>query len=155
MSREPDDAGGRGGRPVTAGQPPPGAGWTRYEPKTPFAADDDLEFEHRRSTRHGGPGRRRRLLGYLLVALFALVLGPGVGYARAYFLDGAVGATVTVVVKEGASLRAIAAQLESKGVVKHARAFVIKADADGYATRFMPGTLHVPRQHEPYRSARG
>jgi UPF0755 protein len=56
---------------------------------------------------------------------------------------------VTVVVKEGSSLRTIAAQLEAKGVVKHARAFEIKADADGYATRFMPGTyqLHV---NEPY-----
>jgi hypothetical protein len=117
MSREPDDAGGRGGRPVTAGQPPPGAGWTRYEPKAPFAADDDLEFKHRRSARHGGR-RRGRLAGYLLVAVLALVIGLGVGYARAYFSDGAVGATVTVVVKEGASLRSIAAQLESKGVVK-------------------------------------
>ncbi len=71
------------------------------------------------------------------------------GYARAYFSDGEVGSTVTVVVKEGSSLRVIATALEEKGVVKHARAFEIRADADGYATRFMPGTyaFHV---NEPY-----
>ena len=77
------------------------------------------------------------------------MIGAGVGYARAYFSDGEVGGTVTVVVKEGSSLRAIATELEQQGVVKHARAFEIRADADGYATRFMPGTyaFHV---NEPY-----
>ena len=82
------------------------------------------------------------------------MIGAGVGYARAYFSDGEVGGTVTVVVKEGSSLRAIAAELEEKGVVKHARAFEIRADADGYATRFMPGTLRVPRQRALRRPGR-
>ena len=56
---------------------------------------------------------------------------------------------MTVVVEEGSSLQGIADQLEEKGVVKHARAFVIRADADGYATRFMPGTYSF-RVNEPY-----
>jgi UPF0755 protein len=88
-------------------------------------------------------------MGYLLVAVLALVVGVGVGYVRAYFSDGTVGSAVTVVVKEGSTLRDIAQQLEEAGVVKHARAFEIRADA--YATRFMPGTytFHV---NEPYDS---
>ena len=49
----------------------------------------------------------------------------------------------------GASLSAIAAALEAKGVVKHARAFVIKAEGDGYATEFKPGTYTL-HQNEPY-----
>jgi UPF0755 protein len=137
-------------RPAT-GQPPPGGGWTRYEPKATFTGDDPA-FASGRRGRQGGGGRRRRrgrLVGYFLVAVFALVIGAGVGYARAYFSDGEVGGTVTVVVKEGSSLQGIAAQLEEKGVVKHARAFVIRADADGYATRFMPGT-YAFRVNEPY-----
>jgi len=152
MAREPDGSGSRE-RAAFTGQRPPGQGWQRYEPAAPTATDDGLGIERRRATRHGdGRGKRRRrgrLLGYLLIAVFALVIGGGVGYARAYFSDGQVGGTVTVVVKEGSSLRAIAAQLEQKGVVKHARAFEIRADADGYATRFMPGTysFHV---NEPY-----
>ena len=128
-----------------AGGPRPG--YSRYQSEASFVGDS-LEFEHRRSAKHGG-GRRGRLLGYLLVAVFALILGAGVGYARAYFSDGEVGSTVTVVVKEGSSLKTIAAQLEEKGVVKHARAFVIRADADGYSTRFMPGTYTL-RVNEPY-----
>ncbi len=147
MNREPDDA--AGGRQAT-GQPPPGRGWTRYEPRASFTGDDP-EFLRTRGARGGGGGRRGRLVGYLLVAVFALVIGTGVGYARAYFSDGEVGGTVTVVVKEGSSLQGIADQLADKGVVKHARAFVIRADADGYATRFMPGT-YTFRVNEPYDS---
>jgi peptidoglycan lytic transglycosylase G len=152
MAREPEGSGGRE-RAAFTGQRPPGAGWQRYEPVVPGASDDSLGIERRRGARHGaGRGRRRsrgRLLGYLLIAVFALVIGGGVGYAHAYFSDGQVGRAVTVVVKEGSSLRTIAAQLEAKGVVKHGRAFEIRADADGYATRFMPGTysFHV---NEPY-----
>ena len=149
MSREPDDAAGRK-RPVT-GQPPPGHGWRRYEPRASFTGDDP-EFVRSRGTGPAAGGRRRRrgrLVGYFLVAVFALLIGAGVGYARAYFSDGEVGGTVTVVIKEGSSLKGIAAQLEEKGVVKHARAFVIRADADGYATRFMPGT-YTFRVNEPY-----
>jgi UPF0755 protein len=151
MAREPDGSEGRD-RAAQTGQRPPGAGWTRYEPGG-ARADDPLGIERRRAPRNADGRRKRRrrgrLFGYLLIAIFALVIGAGVGYARAYFSDGAVGGAVTVIVKEGSSLRTIAAQLEAKGVVKHARAFEIKADADGYATRFMPGTyqLHV---NEPY-----
>ena len=88
-------------------------------------------------------------MGYVLVALFALLLGAGVGYARAYFQAGEVGGTVTVVIKEGSSLRAIAAELETRGVVQHARAFEIEVEGKGYATRLMPGTyeFHI---NEPY-----
>ena len=134
-------------RPPLTGQRPAGQGWQRYEPRRPAAADAGVA----RGPGSGGGGRRGRgrLVGYLLVAVFALVIGAGVGYARAYFSDGQVGGTVTVVVKEGSSLRTIAQLLEEKGVVKHARAFEIRADADGYATRFMPGT-YTFRVNEPY-----
>jgi UPF0755 protein len=147
MTGGPDEVGGGHGSDLS-GRRPPGPRWARYQPGTP-PDDGELGFAHRRSARHGGGRRRGRLLGYLLVAIFALVIGLGVGYARAYFSDGAVGGTVTVVVKPGSSLQTIATQLEQGGVVKHARAFVIRADADGYSTRFMPGayTLHV---NEPY-----
>jgi UPF0755 protein len=151
MSREPDEgSAGTPYRPAT-GQRPPGQGWARYEPPR-TSSPDDLGIEHHRGTRHGGRGHRRRrgrLVGFLLVALLALVIGAGVGYARAYFSDGEVGGTVTVVVEEGSSLRAISAELERQGVVKHARAFEIRAEADGYATRFMPGT-YAFRVNEPY-----
>lgn len=95
-------------------------------------------------------GRRARLLGYLLVALFAFILGLGAGYARGYFSNGGeVGQAVTVVVPEGASLSDIAERLAARGVVKHARAFVIRAESDGYATKFKPGTYSL-HQNEPY-----
>ena len=146
MARRPDDG---AHKPALTGQRPPGSGWQRYQPS---AQAGDLGIERRRAERHGGGRRRRgRLLGYLLVAVLALVVGTSVGYARAYFSDGKVGGTVTVVVKEGSSLRAIAQQLEEAGVVPHARAFEIRADTDGYATRFMPGT-YTFRVNEPYES---
>lgn len=150
MDRGPDEA-TRRPRPLT-GERPPGEGWRRYEPR--FQPDRGrLGIERRRSTRHEerSPRRRVHLLGYLLVAVLALVIGAGVGYAHAYFSDGEVGAEVTVVIEEGSSLRAIALKLEEAGVVRHARAFEIRADADGYATRFMPGTYTL-RVNEPYDS---
>ncbi len=73
----------------------------------------------------------------------------GTGYARGYFASGDVGRKVTVVVPAGATLSSIAGELEAKGVVKHARAFVIRAESDGYATKFMPGT-YTFHQNEPY-----
>lgn len=151
MTRASDDADG-GGRGALTGERPPGRGWSRYEPGQSSSRDDRLGIERHRSTRHHEGRRRRhhgRLVGYLLVAVLALIIGVGVGYVRSYFSDGEVGQTVSVVVPEGASLRAIAMLLEEEGVVKHARAFEIRADGDGYATRFMPGTyqLHV---NEPY-----
>jgi UPF0755 protein len=147
MARRPDDE----GRPALTGQRPPGSGWQRYQPGAP-AGDVRPDVQSGRGAGHGqgGRGQRRgRLVGFILVAVLALIIGAGVGYARAYFSDGEVGSTVTVVVKEGSTLRDIAAELEESGVVKHARAFEIRADADGYATRFMPGTYAL-RVNEPY-----
>jgi UPF0755 protein len=151
MAREPDGSAGRDRAAPLGPQRPPGAGWQRYEPGA-SRTNDELGFEHRRGTRYeGGRGRRRRrrLLGYILVALLALLLGAGVGYARAYFQAGEVGGTVTVVIKEGSSLRAIATELEKQGVVQHARAFEIEVEGKGYATRLMPGTYQF-RVNEPY-----
>jgi UPF0755 protein len=158
MGRQADRSGARRGTPLT-GARPPGSGWTRYEPGVggapptvylPTGGGGSSYGRPPGDISGGGRGRRRtRLMGYLLVAMLALIIGVGVGYARAYFSDGEIGREVTVEVKEGSSLRAIAAQLEEAGVVAHARSFEIRAEADGYATRFMPGTyrLHI---NEPY-----
>ena len=143
MARRPDDA---ADRPGFTGQRPPGGGWQRYQPGSSAGGDPAVE---RGRGAGGGHRRRNRLLGFLLVGILALIVGTGVGYARAYFSDGVVGGPVTVVIKEGSTLRDIAQLLEEKGVVKHARAFEIQADA--YATRFMPGTYSL-RVNEPYDS---
>jgi UPF0755 protein len=151
MAREPDGFEARE-RVDPRGQRPPGAGWKRYEPGSSRGVGR-LGTERRRGTPHDDGRRRRRrrgrLTGYLLVAILALVIGAGVGYARAYFQAGEVGGTVTVVIKEGSSLRDIAAELANRGVVEHARAFEIEVDGKGYATRLQPGTytFHV---NEPY-----
>ncbi len=152
MTGSPDDAGTRtpqpsAGRSSTPARRSPADAWADLEASF---TGDDLELSHRRGTRHSRPGKgRRRILGYLLVAVFAFILGTGTGYARGYFASGAVGREVTVVVPTGATLSSIAAELEAKGVVKHARAFVIRAESDGYATKFMPGTYTL-HQNEPY-----
>ena len=152
MRGSPDDTSTRPPRPSSARSATP----SRRGPSDAWAdleasfTGDDLELAHRRSTRHSRPGKRRpRFLGYLLVAVFTFILGLGTGYARGYFASGDVGRKVTVVVPVGATLSSIARELEAKGVVKHARAFVIRAESDGYATKFMPGayTFH---QNEPY-----
>jgi len=145
--------------PAPAAPRPPGEGWQIYQgggrkkgKKRPgdahasgWAVAEPSFADGRRR-----PGRRR-LAGYLLVAVLAFLAGVGTGYARGYFSTGDVGATVRVVIPSGASLSAIAAELEAKGVVKHARAFVIKAEGDGFATRFKPGTYTLHR-NEPYDS---
>ena len=149
--------------PRPAAPRPPGEGWQIYQgggaksdkkrgkkPAAAVHASGWAATEPSLSNGRGRPGRRRRrVAGYLLVAVLAFVVGVGTGYARGYFATGEVGATVKVVIPDGASLSAIAAELESKGVVKHARAFVIKAEGDGYATRFKPGTYTLHR-NEPY-----
>jgi UPF0755 protein len=143
-TRLPQPSAGRTAKPTRRR---PSDAWADLEPS--FTGDDPL-FASRRGTRHSRPGRRRRrFLGYLLVAVFALILGLGAGYARGYFASGDLGREVTVVVPAGASLSSIAGELEAKGVVKHARAFVIRAESDGYATKFMPGT-YTFHQNEPY-----
>jgi UPF0755 protein len=145
-TRLPQPSSGRSAAPTRRG---PSDAWADLEPS--FTGDDPL-FAGRRGTRHSRPGkRRRRFLGYLLVAIFAFILGLGAGYARGYFASGELGGTVTVVVPTGATLSSIARELEARGVVKHARAFVIRAESDGYATRFMPGTYTFHR-NEPYET---
>ncbi len=152
MTGSPDDTSTRppqrtSRRHTTSAGRRPSDAWADLEPSF---TGDDLGFTHRRSTRHPRPGQRRpRFLGFLLVAVFAFILGLGTGYARGYFASGDLGRRVTVVVPEGASLSTIAGELEAKGVVKHARAFVIHAESDGYATKFMPGT-YTFHQNEPY-----
>jgi UPF0755 protein len=120
--------------------------WADMEPT--FTADDFGTGHPRRGGRRP-VRRRRRAIGYLLVAVLAFVLGLGVGYARGYFSSGALGDKVTVVVPVGATLSGIADELQAKGVVKHARAFVIRAESDGYSTKFKPGT-YTFRQNQPY-----
>jgi UPF0755 protein len=146
--------------PVPTGPRPPGEGWQVYQggggkkrknKRSPAPAASGWAAAEP-SYAGGGPrpGRtRRRLAGYLLVAVLAFVLGAGTGYARGYFATGEMGDTVKVVITPGSSLSAIAAELEKKGVVKHARAFVIKAEGDGYATEFKPGTYTL-HENEPY-----
>ena len=152
MTGSPDDTNSRRPAPLDGRAPAPADrtyadAWADLEPS--FAGDDP-EVVRRRGTPPFRAGkRRRRALGYILVAIFAFILGLGAGYARGYFASGDVGGTVTVVVPVGASLSSIAAELEAKGVVKHARAFVIRAESDGYATKFMPGTYRF-HQNEPY-----
>jgi UPF0755 protein len=75
----------------------------------------------------------------------------GVGYARGYFASGEKGSLVTVTILDGATLTEIGAALEAKGVVKHARAFVIKAQSDGDATEFKAGAYRL-HENEPYES---
>ena len=100
------------------------------------------------------PPSRGRLAAYLLVAVLALVIGARRRLRARYFSRPARSApTVTVVVPEGASLRRSPTSSRAKGVVKHARAFVIKAEADGYATTLHARHLHVPRERAVRRAS--
>jgi UPF0755 protein len=156
MSRSPEDPRHASPAPPEGGTRPrspdlagarPDRGWAEVEPSF---VGDDLGITHRRSVRHRRGNRRRgRLAGFVLVAVVAFILGLGTGYARGYFSTGKLGGKVTVVVPSGASLSAIGQELEAKGVVKHARAFVIKAESDGYSTKFKPG-IYTFRRNEPY-----
>ena len=124
--------------------------WASIEPS--YA--DDYDALTRRRTDRRPPRRaraRRRRIGFLLLALVALVVGMGVGYARGYFAPGEEGPMVTVTIPEGATLTTIGTELEAQGVVKHARAFIIKAQSDGYSTKFKPGTYRF-HQNEPYET---
>jgi UPF0755 protein len=143
-----------GARPDDGGRPRPRRKWAEVEPGY---SGDELELSHRRSARYARPStgrsprRRRRLGGYVVVAVLALVLGLAAGYARSYFSTGPEGRQVTVVVPTGATLSDIGRDLAAKGVVPHARPFVLRAEQDGYSTSFKPGsyTLHV---NEPYEN---
>jgi UPF0755 protein len=143
-----------GAGPGPAAQPRPRRNWAEVESGY---SGDELELSHRRSARYprtafGRPRkRRRRLGGYIVVAVLGLLVGLGVGYARAYFSTGPEGRQVTVVIPAGATLSEIGTDLAAKGVVPHARSFVLRAQQDGYSTSFKPGsyTLHV---NQPYDS---
>ena len=78
----------------------------------------------------------------------------GAGYARGYFAPGEEGPMVTVTIPEGATLTTIGTELEAQGVVKHARAFVIKAQSDGYSTQVQARDLPLPSERA-LRDARG
>jgi UPF0755 protein len=90
-------------------------------------------------------------VGFVLVAVLAFLAGLATGYARGYFAPGEVGRQVDVTIPEGSTLTAIGQILEEKGVVKHGRAFVIKAESDGYGSSFKPGKYQL-RVNEPYDS---
>ncbi|MGZ4198603.1 MAG: endolytic transglycosylase MltG [Thermoleophilia bacterium] len=111
------------------------------------------ELESARRGPSGRPPRRRpprvlRLLAVVVVVL--LVVGLGVGlYLRSYFSSGRPGAVVSVTVPQGASLSRISQILEDAGVVRHAGAFSIRAQTDGYASEFKSGVYRL-RRNEPY-----
>jgi UPF0755 protein len=143
-----------GPRPDPAGQPRPRRNWAEVESGY---SGDELELSHRRSARYRRPSpgrsgrRRRRLAGYVVVAVLALVVGLGVGWARAYFSIGPEGRQVMVVIPAGATLSDIGSDLAAKGVVPHARSFVLRAQQDGYSTSFKPG-MYVLHINQPYDS---
>jgi UPF0755 protein len=114
--------------------------------------EDDRRGPNPRARQRSSLHRRRRR-GCLLIAVVAFVvlvsaLSAYVA-ARAYFGTGARGAAVTVTIPEGSSLREISQVLEKARVVRHAKAFELRANGDGLAGKLMPGVyeLHV---NEPY-----
>ena len=144
MSERSDPPSGTDDRRPSEGE------WFRYEPEGGSAPDagaprgGGLGPQHRAGRRWRG-----RLLGYLLVAAFALLLGMGAGYTRGYFSGGEVGEEVTVVIASGDSLSTVAAKLEAAGVVEHAGAFVLRTESDGYSKQLKPGT-YLLRRNQPY-----
>lgn len=144
MSERSDPPPSEGGRPPSEGE------WFRYHPQGSHAAHAGVARDDERG-RHSRPRRRRRgrLLGYLLVAVFALLLGMGAGYVRGYFASGDPGEEVTVVIASGDSLSTVAGKLEAAGVVEHAGAFVLRTQADGYSTKLKPGT-YLLRRNQKY-----
>ena len=106
----------------------------------------------------GGGGRearkrraRRRLVLVVALALVVVLVIGAVSIVRSYFSTGPVGEPVSVTIPSGATLNEIAEILADRGVVKHARLFVFKAQGDGYADKFRPGKYRL-RVNEPYES---
>ena len=87
----------------------------------------------------------------VVVVLPVVALGVGL-YVRSYFETGRPGKAVMVTVPQGASLAQIAQVLENAGVVKHAGAFSIRAQSDGYSSDFLAGVYRL-RMNEPLRHA--
>jgi len=109
------------------------------------------ETEREARTDRPGPRRPRRRplrpLRLLLIAVAVLLVAAlAVGlYVRSYFETGRPGPVVTVTVPQGASLSQISQILENAGVVKHAGAFSIRAQTDGYSGDFRPGVYRLHR----------
>ena len=106
----------------------------------------------------GGGGRearkrraRRRLVLLVALALVAVLVIGAVSIVRSYFSTGPVGEPVSVTIPRAPPLNEIAEILADRGVVKHARLFVFKAQGDGYADKFRPGKYRL-RVNEPYDS---
>lgn len=123
-------------------------GWAGIEPAYPEHDPLTRRRSDRQPERAARRARRRRA-GYVALALLAFVVGLGAGYARGYFSPGKEGPVVTVTIPQGATLTVISQVLADRGVVAHARAFVIKAQSDGYSTQFKPGTYRF-HKNEPY-----
>ncbi len=121
------------------------------------AAAEREEQPRRAETEAGRQGPRRprrrapRVLRLLFVAVIVLLVAAlAVGlYVRSYFETGRPGRVVTVTVPQGSSLSQISQILENSGVVKHAGAFSIRAQSDGYAAEFQAGVYRLHR-NEPY-----
>jgi UPF0755 protein len=115
---------------------------------------------YRRPVRSLSPARRRRRrAGLLALVLILLVVGGSaafggwalwrqvtIGYV---FHAPQRGPVVTVVVPDGASLGQIADILAARHVVTRAGAFQSRAEHDGYARKFQPGTYSL-HQYEAY-----
>jgi UPF0755 protein len=115
---------------------------------------------YRRPARSLSPARRRRRRAGILALVFILLI---VGAAAAFggwalwrqvtvgyvFSAPPRGPLVTIVVPEGASLGEIADNLAAHHVVSRAGAFQSRAEHDGYAKKFQPGTYSL-HQYEAY-----
>ena len=91
------------------------------------------------------------MLAVAVVVLLVVALGVGL-YLKSYFSNGLPGRVVSVTVPAGAGLTQIAQILEAAGVVKHAGAFAIKAQTDGYASDFKSGVYRLRRTSPTPRS---
>jgi UPF0755 protein len=113
------------------------------------ARDEPAVSRHpRRPQRPRRPRRALRLLLVVVAVLLVVAVGAGL-YLRAYFSTGPPGRAVSVTVPLGASLDRVSQVLQDAGVVKHAGAFAIRAQTDGYAGVFQPGVYRL-RVNEPY-----
>ena len=124
-----------------------------HSPADQGQATHEREQQLRRAEAAGRPGPRRprrrppRVLRLLLIVVAVLLVAAlAVGlYVRSYFETGRQGPVVTVTVPQGASLSRISQILEDAGVVKHAGAFSIRAQTDGYSGDFRPGVYRLHR----------
>jgi len=152
VSRPPEDARGRR-RTARDDEPTSGERATRrdWSDGGPSFVGDDPGFARRRSARRAGRGRgRRRLVGYTLLAVFAFIVGWASGMREVLrFFIRRHGPRSHGDHPAWGDLDTIAGKLEAEGVVRHARAFVIRVESDGHATDLKPGTYRL-HENEPY-----